>query len=160
MKSVKLEIFGSRTTATSMAASLLRWPRRSDMLSSSSRSTRMKGMSPATGTPHFSRRMASPSSKSVASPRNLFTTVAFTMARSSSSSSIIVPTSCANTPPRSMSPTSSTGDLAIFAMPMLTMSSRLRLSSTGLPAPSMTMTSKSAARRSYDALTWSFSCVL
>ena len=156
-KSVKFEILGSRTTATSTSASLLRRPKRSERLSSSSKSTSMKGTSPATGTPHFSRSISSPSSKSVGSPRNLFTTVAFTICRSSSSKSIMVPTSWAKTPPRSMSPTSRTGAFASFAIPMLTMSSRLRLSSTGLPAPSMTMTSKSAARRSYDSLICSLS---
>ena len=54
-------------------------------------------------------------------------------------------TSWAKTPPRSISPTRSTGAFAIFAIPMLTRSSFLRLISAGLPAPSMTMISFSAA---------------
>ena len=57
----------------------------------------------------------------------------------------IVPASCANTPPRSISPTRSTGAFAIFAIPIFTISSVFRLISAGLPAPSITMISFSDA---------------
>ena len=72
--------------------------------------------------------------------------VPLTMERSSGSSRATVPYREANTPPRSMSPASSTGAPASLAMPMFTMSSDFRLISAGLPAPSRTMMSCSAAR--------------
>ena len=73
-------------------------------------------------------------------------TVPFTMARSPASRRATVPYREANTPPRSMSPASSTGARAIRAIPMFTMSSAFRLISAGLPAPSSTITSCSSAR--------------
>ncbi|CAM5432087.1 hypothetical protein STANM309S_04967 [Streptomyces tanashiensis] len=47
-----------------------------------------------------------------------------------------MPKNWAKTPPRSMSPTTTTGSFAARAMPMFTMSVRRRLISAGLPAPS------------------------
>ena len=101
----------------------------------------MYGTTPTTGLPVMSSICRNPGSKIETSPRNLLMTRPLTIAFSSSSSSINVPASEAKTPPRSMSPTSSTGALASFAIPMLTMSSCLRLISAGLPAPSSTMMS-------------------
>ena len=63
---------------------------------------------------------------------------------SSGSSSASVPYSDANTPPRSMSPTSSTGRSAARARPRFARSPSRRLISAGLPAPSHTTTSKRA----------------
>ena len=74
-------------------------------------------------------------------PRNLLIIRPFTRAFSSSSKSIKVPKSCANTPPRSISPTRSTGASTSFASPILTISSDFRLISAGLPAPSITIMS-------------------
>ena len=71
-----------------------------------------------------------------------------TRARSSSVSSITVPSSDANTPPRLMSPTSRTGASAASAMDMFTMSPSRRLISAGLPAPSITTQSTPASSRS------------
>lgn len=68
-----------------------------------------------------------------------------TRSRSFSGSSQTVPASDAKTPPRSISPTSSTGASTISAIPMLTISSAWRFISAGLPAPSITITSYSAA---------------
>src|SRR5574341_1084314 len=53
----------------------------------------------------------------------------------------------AKSPPRSMSPTRSTGAFAIAATRMLARSRSFRFISTGLPAPSMTVRSCEAARR-------------
>ena len=73
-----------------------------------------------------------------------------TCAWSSASSSASVPKSEAKTPPRSMSPTTSTGRPASRARPMFVRSAWRRLISAGLPAPSQTTTSK-RARRSASA---------
>ena len=72
----------------------------------------------------------------------------FTLARSASLSSIIVPRREANTPPRSMSPTRITGASAASAIAMLTISPSRRLISAGLPAPSMTTASTVASSAS------------
>ena len=101
-----------------------------------------------------------PGSNILLSPRNLFITRPFTRLRSSSSNSIIVPTSCANTPPLSISPTSRTGASTSFAIPILTISSFLRLISAGLPAPSRTIISYWLASLSYAANISGISCFL
>lgn len=80
--------------------------------------------------------MSRPGSSSDTSPRNLLTRYPATSDWSSGLSSAVVPKNEANTPPRSMSPTTSTGNRAARAMPMFTMSVRRRLISAGLPAPS------------------------
>ena len=87
------------------------------------------------------------------SPRNLLTRKPATRARSSGSSKASVPTNAASTPPRSMSPTSSTGASASRAMRMFTISPADRLISAGLPAPSMTMRSWVARSRARLAAT-------
>ena len=52
----------------------------------------------------------------------------------------------ANTPPLSMSPTSNTGELTSFAMPIFTISFSFKLISAGLPAPSITIMSYSLSK--------------
>ena len=71
--------------------------------------------------------------------------------RSSASSTAMVPTRLAITPPRSMSPTRTTGTSAATAKPMLAMSPARRLISAGLPAPS-TSTRSASARQMREAL--------
>ena len=71
--------------------------------------------------------------------------------------SATVPCSAAKTPPRSMSPTTTTGSRAAVARPMLAMSSARRLISVGEPAPSQTTTSKRARRSARLASTCSIS---
>ncbi len=114
---------------------------RSDTLSSSSTSTSVQGTTPTTGMPTFSSIIRSPGSSMRTSPRNLLMIMPLMRARSSGSSSMMVPYSDANTPPRSMSPTSSTGASAASAIHMLTRSPSFRLISAGLPAPSITTAS-------------------
>ena len=75
--------------------------------------------------------------------------------RSSGSSSSNVPTIDAMAPPRSMSAIKYTGACVIFAMRMLTISLALRLTSAGLPAPSITITSKLESKKSIDSFTLS-----
>ena len=58
-----------------------------------------------------------------------------------------MPTSWAMTPPRSMSPTSTTGTSALRAKPILAMSALRRLTSAGLPAPSTSTRSARSFRR-------------
>ncbi len=70
------------------------------------------------------------------------------IAASSGSITVLMPTSCAITPPRSMSPTSTTGTSALRAKPILAMSALRRLTSAGLPAPSTSTRSARALRRS------------
>ena len=137
---------GRRITAMSMSAALSRREKRSLKLSSSSTSKCRYGTTPKVGIWIISSSILSPGSKILTSPRNLLMIVPLIILFSSSSSSM-VPASAANTPPRSMSPTNSTGDRDIFAMPMLTISFSRRLISAGLPAPSMTMISFSWSSR-------------
>ena len=144
LKSVKLEIRGRRITARSIAATSWFPQKRSVRLSSSSTSMCRYGVTPTTGIPTRSSSISMPGSRMLLSPRNLLIIRPLMRARSSFSSNSTVPTSCANTPPRSISPTRSTGACAIFAMPIFTMSSDFRLISAGLPAPSITMISYSS----------------
>ena len=143
---MKLEMRGRRTTAASSGFPARRAEKREDRLSSSSRSRSSQGTTPSTGTPVRASSWVRPGRRMSTSPRNLLMMVPFTMARSSGSSRATVPYREANTPPRSMSPASSTGAPASLAIPMFTMSSAFRLISAGLPAPSRTMTSYSASR--------------
>ena len=69
-----------------------------------------------------SRTRARPSANSVGSPRNLLTMKPSIMRASSGGSTVFVPTRLAMTPPRSMSPMSTTGTSAARAKPMLAMS--------------------------------------
>ncbi len=70
-----------------------------------------------------------------------------TSGRRSSGSRATVPYRAANTPPRSMSPTTMAGKPAALATRRLTMSWSSRLISAGLPAPSQMTTSNRAAGR-------------
>ena len=85
--------------------------------------------------------MARPLSSSSGAPRNLLITKPEISAWSSGASSASVPYMAANTPPRSMSPTTMTGRPAARARPMLATSVSRRLISAGLPAPSQITTS-------------------
>src|SRR6202046_2683877 len=71
-----------------------------------------------------------------ASPRNLLTMKPTMVAASSGASAALTPRICAKMPPRSMSPTSATGQPAARAKPMFAMSPSRRLISAALPAPS------------------------
>ena len=135
---------------TSAGAALV--SRRSDRLSSSSMSKWPYGTTPMTGLPVKSSSCVRPGRRISTSPRNLLMMRPRIRACSSSSSSLTVPYSDANTPPRSMSPTSRTGASTNFARPIFTISSCLRLISAGLPAPSITIMSFSAARLSNASL--------
>lgn len=139
--SVKFEMRGNRITATSISACICVSSKLDARESSSSISTSAYGTTPSTGLPARSSNIVIPGSKIFLSPRNLFTINPLIRSCSSGSKSITVPISCANTPPRSMSPTRSTGASAIFAIPIFTISSCFRLISAGLPAPSITMMS-------------------
>ena len=88
-----------------------------------------------------------PSSNSVGSPRKRLTMKPTIMSASAASITVLVPTRLAITPPRSMSPTSTTGTSAARAKPMLAMSLLRRLTSDAEPAPSTSTRSHSAARR-------------
>ena len=94
-------------------------------------------------------------SNNLISPRNLLITIPLMRSRSSGSSSSNVPTIDAMAPPRSMSAIKYTGACVIFAMRMLTISLALRLTSAGLPAPSITITSKLESKKSIDSFTLS-----
>ena len=85
--------------------------------------------------------MVSPLSSSSGAPRNLLITKPEMSAWSAGESRASVPYMAANTPPRSMSPTTMTGRPAARARPMLATSVSRRLISAGLPAPSQMTTS-------------------
>src|ERR1700756_3377571 len=82
------------------------------------------------------------------------------IAASSGSSTVSIPINCAITPPRSMSPTRTTGTSAPRAKPMLAMSFRRRLTSAGLPAPSTSTRSQFSFSRSKLSSTAGKSCGL
>jgi len=90
---------------------------------------------------------AAPSAKRVGSPRNLLTRKALMRAWSSLARTAWVPTNCAITPPRSMSPTITTGRFAASAKPIFAMSPCRKFISAGLPAPSTKTRSRPARRR-------------
>ncbi len=94
------------------------------------------GTTPRRGHPVRSATNCAPSANSAASPRILLTTNPLIRWRSRGASTACVPTRLAITPPRSMSPTRTTGTFAASANPMLAMSPARRFTSAGLPAPS------------------------
>ncbi len=96
--------------------------------------------------------MSMPESSKDLSPLNLLIISPFTLLFSDSVKSISVPKSCANTPPLSISPTSSTGASTISASPILTISFSRKLISAGLPAPSITIISTSFSSLRNDFL--------
>jgi hypothetical protein len=85
-----------------------------------------------------------PSSNNDGSPRKRLTMKPTIMSASAGSITVLVPTRLAITPPRSMSPTSTTGTSAARAKPMLAMSAARRLTSDAEPAPSTRTRSASA----------------
>jgi hypothetical protein len=91
--------------------------------------------------------VAIPSANSIGSPRNLLTRNPRICAASSASITVFVPTKLAMTPPRSMSPISTTGTSAARANPILAMSWPRRFTSDALPAPSTSTMSASALSR-------------
>ncbi len=96
---------------------------------------------PSTGREVRSSSIRKPGSRSDRSPRNLLTIHPRMWTWSASSSRARVPYIAARTPPRSMSPTTTTGRSTARARPMLTKSPSRRLISAGLPAPSAMTTS-------------------
>jgi hypothetical protein len=106
-----------------------------------------QGTRPSASQPVFSAISVMPSAKREGSPRNLLTMKPRISAASLSPTTARVPTIWAMTPPRSMSPTSTTGTPAACANPMLAMSLRRRLTSAALPAPSTSTRSASALIR-------------
>ncbi len=88
-----------------------------------------------------------PSSNRDASPRKRFTTIPSTRCRSPGGIRSRVPATWANTPPRSMSATSRMPASKTRAGRRFTKSRAMRFSSTGLPAPSSTITRCLEARR-------------
>ena len=88
-----------------------------------------------------------PCANRAGSPRKRLTMKPPISAASAGSSTAAVPTRLAMTPPRSISPMSTTGTPAACAKPMLAMSPARRLISEALPAPSTSTRSASAARR-------------
>ncbi len=158
---MKFDSRGNRTTATRStsaptgppAAGRAATAARSSESSASSHNPCSIGNVPSTGRPVNSRSISSPGASSRASPRNLFTIQPAISDWSSAESSASVPNIDANTPPRSMSPTTTTGSRAADANPMFAMSRSRRLISAGEPAPSHTTTSnrdRRSARHSND----------
>jgi len=111
-------------------------------LSSSSIPNGTNGTTPSTGISVSFSIISIPEVKRLLSPLNLFIITPFIRFLSFSSRSITVPYMAANTPPLSISATRSTGESAISAIPVFTISSSFRLISAGLPAPSRTHISK------------------
>ena len=119
--SVKLLTRGSTTTAIRSASWSVADPRtRSRSASESSESSQSPGShgsTPSTGRPVSRSSVSRPGRSRPTSPRNLLTTNPATSAWSSASSSASVPCMAANTPPRSMSPTSTVGMRAVPGEP-------------------------------------------
>ena len=105
------------------------------------------GKTPSVAHPVCSAIAVMPSSKSDTSPRNLLIAKPVIRLRSWLDSTACVPTICAITPPRSMSPIKITGTLAVSAKPILAISPARRLISAGLPAPSIMIKSAVLAKR-------------
>ena len=105
------------------------------------------GTRPSARQPLCASMSRMPASNKVGSPRNLLTRKPRTCAASSAAITAFVPTICAITPPRSMSPISTTGIWAARAKPMLAMSPARRFTSAGLPAPSTSTRSASSCSR-------------
>src|ERR1700738_4127078 len=98
------------------------------------------------GQPVCRAMVAIPSLNRDGSPRNLLTTKPATIAASSAAMTALVPTRLAMTPPRSISPVSTTGTPAARAKPILAMSAARRFTSEAEPAPSTSTRSASRAR--------------
>ena len=107
----------------------------------------MYGNTPKQGRPVCCSNNSGPPLNRRRSPRKRLMMNPRTRSRSSSSKSVKVPTIEANTPPRSMSATSTARLPMAFAKGRLTISRSLRFNSTALPAPSIKTTSNLCARR-------------
>ncbi|SIC55134.1 Uncharacterised protein [Mycobacteroides abscessus subsp. abscessus] len=150
--SVELEIRGSRTAATLNHS----WPIGSLVCptcpeattetesSASSHNWSSYGSTPYVGRPVSVASCSSPGSNKVGSPRNLLTIKPATSLWSAGSSTATEPNRCASTPPRSMSPTNTTGRPAARASPILAISVARKLISATEPAPSQITTSYSS----------------
>ena len=99
---------------------------------------------PSPAQPVAREMISIPSENNVVSPRNLLIINPLIKSASCLSSTFSVPTRLAITPPRSISPTITTGTSAARANPILAISPPRRLTSAGLPAPS-TMTRSASA---------------
>ena len=115
----------------------------------------MAGITPTTFLPVFSSMNVSAGSNNLISPRNLLITIPLIRSRSSGSNNSKVPTIDAIAPPRSISAMRYTGACVILAMRIFTISFALRLTSAGLPAPSITIISKLESKKSIDSFTLS-----
>jgi hypothetical protein len=151
-RSVTLDIRGSRTTAirrmsapTGCSISCGRVSRSRESSASSHRSRR-QGSTPYVGRPVIDASMSRPGASSRRSPRNLLTMNPAISRWSAGSSTASVPNIAASSPPRSMSPTTTTGRAAARARPIFARSRPRRLISAGLPAPSQMTTSKRRRR--------------
>ena len=142
-----MEIQG--VTGTAATTDPLRPSRRSPRPSSAgSRAASAKcGTRPSAGQPVRSATKRMPLSNRAGSPRKRLTMKPRIIAASASSSTALVPTRLAMTPPRSMSPTSTTGTSAARAKPILAMSPALRFTSDAEPAPSTRTRSASSDSR-------------
>ena len=163
-RSVALATRGSWMAATSTrsppgtgrVAGEGRGPDSASESSASSPSPSTQGSTPTVGTRQRRSSSSRPGARRAGSPRNLLITNPRTSLRYSRGSSSTVPYSEANTPPLSMSPTTTAGRRASAATRRLTMSWSSRLTSAGLPAPSQTTTSKRERRSArHSSTSWS-----
>ena len=115
----------------------------------------MAGTTPTTFLPVFCSIKSKAGCNKVTSPRNLLIIIPFTKSLSSGSNNSNVPTTEAIAPPRSISAISITGALANFATRIFTISLAFKLTSAGLPAPSMTIISKLSSKYCKLSLTLS-----
>ncbi len=118
------------------------------------------GTSPSGCQPVLLATKSIPSANRVGSPRIRLTTKPLIRAASSAGSTTCVPTRLAITPPRSISPTSTTGACTACAKPILAISCLRRLTSEAEPAPSTRTTSACAIRFLKLAKTCGISCSL
>ena len=136
----------------SIGTAILRFPPAREFKSTASSAGSFQASSnqvktPADGQPVCSVIVERPPLNNSKFPLNLLTINPTICSESPELRTVFVPTSCAITPPRSISPNSTTGTSAAFANPMFAMSFFRRLVSAGLPAPStMTRSACSATR--------------
>ena len=163
-RSSKLAICGRIGTATLTRPPLARAVSFAVSASASSagslRASSKCGTRPNARQPVWRAIVSMPSAKSDGSPRNRLTMKPRIRAASCGSTTCFVPTRLAMTPPRSMSPISTTGAFAARAKPILAMSLVRRLTSEALPAPSTSTMSAPARRRSKLSSTFGISPAL
>ena len=152
-RSSKFEIRASRGTA------ILIFPPGRVAISMTSSAGNFQASENQGKTPRFCQLVCfsiavTPPSNSETSPRNLLMANPLILIRSLSGSTIFVPTICAITPPRSISPIKITGTLAASAKPIFAISPSRKFISAGLPAPSMIIKSVELATRKNDSKTF------